>query len=198
MRLIPKNKQDEIYNNIYQFYEKSKYKFILKRNNLQTISGDDEGYYGWLAVNYLGGTISANLERIKPRTIGALDLGGGSTQILFEPNETTIETPISQENIFRHSYLGTGAETLYNTYIQYLLSESTSKIFSNPCLNTGFVEKHVNFNKTIIGNGNVYFYLYYSIQHVKPVFTISYFQIIIIHLHFLMLKYHKFMEIFMQ
>lgn len=196
MRLIPKNKQDEIYNNIYQFYEKSKYKFILKRNNLQTISGDDEGYYGWLAVNYLGGTISANLERIKPRTIGALDLGGGSTQILFEPYDVSPETPVTQENIFMHSFLGTGAEEFYNKYIHTILNESTAENIINPCLNTGFEEEYIN--KSIKGDGNVFLYLYYSIQHVNQVYIILYIQILIIHLHFLMLKYHKFMVIFMQ
>ncbi len=50
------------------------------------ISGADEGRYGWTGVNYL-------LKRLDPGqpldTVGALDLGGVSTQITFMPGACT-------------------------------------------------------------------------------------------------------------
>ncbi|XP_037382645.1 ectonucleoside triphosphate diphosphohydrolase 3 isoform X2 [Talpa occidentalis] len=59
----------------------------------QIISGEDEGLYGWITVNYLmGHFLEKNLWNmwVHPNgveTTGALDLGGASTQISYVPEE---------------------------------------------------------------------------------------------------------------
>ena len=48
------------------------------------MDGEDEGMYAWITANYLLGTIKASMPPDTP-TYAALDLGGASTQIAFDP-----------------------------------------------------------------------------------------------------------------
>jgi apyrase len=52
------------------------------------ISGEEEGTFGWVAVNYLQNTLSADPST----TIGALDMGGASTQITFAPQDEVLSS----------------------------------------------------------------------------------------------------------
>lgn len=54
-------------------------------SSVRIITGEEEGLFGWIAVNYLmDGFNGAGNERT---TYGFLDMGGASTQIAFEPGE---------------------------------------------------------------------------------------------------------------
>lgn len=65
-------------------------------SSVRIITGEEEGLFGWIAVNYLmdgftrnkgKGKEKADDESRYPRTTyGFLDMGGASTQIAFEPN----------------------------------------------------------------------------------------------------------------
>ena len=48
------------------------------------MDGKDEGMYAWITTNYLLNTIQANTPSNTP-SYAILDLGGASTQIVFEP-----------------------------------------------------------------------------------------------------------------
>ncbi|KAL2917753.1 Guanosine-diphosphatase [Polyrhizophydium stewartii] len=62
----------------------SEYPFpVVKTDGVVVMDGSDEGVYAWITVNYLLGRIGADSR--KP-TAAILDLGGGSTQIVFEPD----------------------------------------------------------------------------------------------------------------
>ena len=53
-------------------------------SSVRIITGEEEGLFGWIAVNYLmDGFGPSNSER---STYGFLDMGGASTQIAFEPS----------------------------------------------------------------------------------------------------------------
>ncbi len=79
------------------------------------ISGADEGRYGWTGVNYL-------LQRLDPdqplQTVGALDLGGASTQITFMPRSCTGGAGVCGElevgdlafPLYTRSFLGWGQD----------------------------------------------------------------------------------------
>ena len=80
----------------------------------QLISGADEGRYGWTAVNYL-------LKRLDPTrpldTVGALDLGGASTQLTFQPRacadaESCGEVEVGEHRfpLYTRSFLGWGQD----------------------------------------------------------------------------------------
>ena len=113
MRLLPLDEQDAIYNALYQgLIEDSRFVFSgMQRKDIETLSGELEGLYGAIAANYLRGIVRADLRLIAAtnnRTdnnsnnddgddddgswssiVGALDMGGASTQLVFLPARQT-------------------------------------------------------------------------------------------------------------
>ncbi|XP_069806954.1 nucleoside diphosphate phosphatase ENTPD5 isoform X4 [Dendropsophus ebraccatus] len=88
--------------------------FLVLENSVSILDGSDEGVLAWITVNYLTGRLHGD------RSVGILDLGGGSTQITFLPlNKATLDqTPDnflstfelfnSSYRLYTHSYLGLG------------------------------------------------------------------------------------------
>ena len=76
---------------------------------IQTIQGRYEGAFQWMAVNYLKGTFNQGA-----RTVGVLEVGGGSYQMTFEsPGKGTIDfitVPFGDKTygLFSRSYTGLG------------------------------------------------------------------------------------------
>lgn len=54
-------------------------------SSVRIITGEEEGLFGWIAVNYLMDGFASSSS--KPTTYGFLDMGGASTQIAFEPRQ---------------------------------------------------------------------------------------------------------------
>ncbi len=83
------------------------------------ITGAEEGRYGWVAVNYLLGRLGPD----EPSTVGALDLGGVSTQITFLPGECSVgrgecaELALGDSSypLYSKSYLGWGQDQAMRT-----------------------------------------------------------------------------------
>ena len=58
-------------------------------SSVKIITGEEEGLFGWIAVNYLmDGFVGG--DRAEQTTYGFLDMGGASTQIAFEPAEEDV------------------------------------------------------------------------------------------------------------
>ena len=98
MRLLTTDQQQAIYDALYEgLVQRTDFVFQLERSDIATLTGDLEGYYGALAANYLHGTINTQLELLPNQNkdnssnnqhngvVGALDMGGSSTQIVFLP-----------------------------------------------------------------------------------------------------------------
>lgn len=109
MRLLPQDTQHKIYANVTQYMQQN-FKFLIA--DVKTISGKEEGLYDWIDVNYLAKTFQNNLP-----TIGAIDMGGASTQIAFATHKDINST--DQQNIiinhvqyklFIRSFLGLGQD----------------------------------------------------------------------------------------
>ncbi|TFK30247.1 hypothetical protein FA15DRAFT_663630 [Coprinopsis marcescibilis] len=92
MRLLPPNKQAHILHETCIFLRtQSNFKLDRKSpagpcgSSVRIITGEEEGLFGWIAVNYLmDGFTGSNDQRT---TYGFLDMGGASTQIAFEPSK---------------------------------------------------------------------------------------------------------------
>lgn len=96
-----------------------------EENHFRTIAGEEEGFFAWLAANYVSGVdVTAVGTSDAPRseeTVGALDVGGGSAQIVSllaqgnggqSGNENSIGSSSLDElakNVYVKSYLGVGA-----------------------------------------------------------------------------------------
>ncbi|ORY03240.1 nucleoside phosphatase family-domain-containing protein [Clohesyomyces aquaticus] len=131
------------------------------KGGVEVMKGEDEGVYAWITANYLLGKIGGP---DKTPTAAILDLGGGSTQIVFQPTfkdspnggmpnkladgEHKYELSFGGRDftLYQHSYLGYGLmearNNLYNvvinaTYEENKSSESTTwlqKDIINPCI----------------------------------------------------------------
>ena len=92
--------------------------FKFKREWARVISGEEEGVYGWLTVNKLHGRLPAQVNSpVKGPPIGALDLGGASTQITFQSIEDVIANlynvkleTIVDTGVYTHSFLYFGED----------------------------------------------------------------------------------------
>ena len=109
MRLVPENKQKVIYAQVKHFLTKN-YKFQIAK--IETINGKMEGLYGWLDINYLAQTFQTQAP-----TFGSIDMGGASTQIVFETKDNTHPEDLITLNIngrpytvFSKSFLGLGLD----------------------------------------------------------------------------------------
>lgn len=111
MRLLPEDKQQELYNQAHAWFtEQAKWKLSEAR----TISGSEEGVFGWLAVY---NTIPNNSFELP----GFIEVGGASTQVVFPisnytginyDNIVTVNINGRRINLFAHSFLGMGANEI--------------------------------------------------------------------------------------
>ncbi|KAF2768797.1 nucleoside phosphatase GDA1/CD39 [Teratosphaeria nubilosa] len=133
-----------------------------EHGGVEVMDGKDEGVYAWITTNYLLGKIGGP---DKTPTAAVFDLGGGSTQIVFQP--TFKDAPDGgmpekmQEGdhkyalsfggrdfeLYQHSYLGYGLMEARNNLHRVIVEgmyennpESKSwldKPINNPCLHPG-------------------------------------------------------------
>ncbi|XP_037090002.1 LOW QUALITY PROTEIN: ectonucleoside triphosphate diphosphohydrolase 7-like [Pollicipes pollicipes] len=96
MRLLSKETQAAIISSLRQDILQ-RYDFLLAEQNIQVITGREEGIYQWIAINFAldrfrhahnGPLVEVETVDEKPikrlKTVGALDMGGASMQIGFE------------------------------------------------------------------------------------------------------------------
>lgn len=92
---------------------------------VSVMGGDQEGVYAWITTNYLLGNIGGK-ERLP--TSGVFDLGGGSTQIVFEPSISSDEQMVEGEHKYELAF-GGEKYTLYQfSHLGYGLMEGRNKI----------------------------------------------------------------------
>lgn len=91
------------------------------------MTGDEEGVYAWITANYLLGNIAGG-EKVP--TAATFDLGGGSTQIVFEPAFPPNEKMIEGEHKYPLQF-GDEKYTLYQfSHLGYGLMEGRNKVNS--------------------------------------------------------------------
>ncbi|KAM3911826.1 ectonucleoside triphosphate diphosphohydrolase 8 isoform 2-T2 [Leptodactylus fuscus] len=116
------------------------------------LDGREEGSLAWVTVNYLLGTFirySFTKRWIHPRhteTYGAMDLGGASTQMTFQPLGNIEDK--STEMIFRlygynytiytHSYLCYGQDQALKRLLVHLFKKHGSGNVQHPCYPKGY------------------------------------------------------------
>ncbi|XP_033931609.1 ectonucleoside triphosphate diphosphohydrolase 5-like isoform X2 [Pseudochaenichthys georgianus] len=118
--------------------------FLVPDDSVSIMNGTNEGILAWISVNYLTGHLNAHSER----TVGILDLGGGSTQITFLPKlRKTIESvPVadyvakydisnSTFELYTYSYLGNGLMAARLATLGALGAEGLEwRVFKSACL----------------------------------------------------------------
>lgn len=119
LRLVGEQKTKEIFQSVCNTLVSSP--FIFKCEWATLMSGFDEGLYGWVTVNYLKHT----LDKGSSTTLGIIDLGGGSVQIVFEPSKAD-KVPADMK---RALPLAGGTKTVYvKSHLGYGLDEARKSI----------------------------------------------------------------------
>ncbi|CAI2734055.1 unnamed protein product [Schistosoma spindalis] len=163
MRLLTQTDQDTIWRHV-RSHVKSTYKFQFKESHAYTISGVEEGLFGWISVNYLRGRfrlLPGDKGPVKQPTNGMLDMGGASMQIAYEvqstdnlPNSLVSEFSLTRKwfstnqryKLYVKSYLGYGMNAFRKRYEEYLFemfginnsSKQEASRIEDPCLLEGF------------------------------------------------------------
>lgn len=121
-----------------QTFEKSP--FLTLPDSVSIMDGVDEGIFSWFTVNFLLDRLAGNPDR----TVAALDLGGGSTQVTFAPT-----TPITLKQaeyihtvaaikgsipVYTHSYLGLGLMAARKEILSHRIDEGIKNLTS-VCIN---------------------------------------------------------------
>lgn len=118
------------------------------------ITGQEEGAYGWITINYLLGKFTQKLSWLYLRpnengaqeTFGALDLGGASTQITFVPQNKNIESPSNalhfrlygrDYSVYTHSFLCYGKDQALRQKLAKDI-RGTDGILRDPCFHPGY------------------------------------------------------------
>ena len=161
LRLLPGSQSADILKaveeRLHRFYPFQ----LVEKDGVTIMDGKDEGVYAWITANYLLGTIKANTPKDTP-TYAVLDLGGASTQIVFEPtfssSDNTLEPGEHKYDLkfggkthvlYQHSYLGYGlmrARQHVHRLVHFMASiratppstkEIEQDVVGNPCLARG-------------------------------------------------------------
>jgi len=136
MRLLSNERQHVYYEKIRQWFDANS-QWSLRE--AKTISGKEEGLYGWLAVNYGLGGLTTNDTPL----VGVMDTGGASVQVAFPvtnsedvDNDSRVDLNLYGKHfqLFVHSFLGIGQNELDHQYLDeancfpknYLLPNETS------------------------------------------------------------------------
>ncbi|KAI7905604.1 nucleoside phosphatase GDA1/CD39 [Cokeromyces recurvatus] len=160
LRLLGQEKSNAILKTVRHHLE-AKYPFPIVGGDdgVAIMEGRDEGVYAWITVNFLLGNFDSTRSLVTPHTAAVLDLGGGSTQIVFEPDrledgslpeilDTDFKYVLKHEGrehvLYQHSYLGYGLmEARKRMHQQVLLEnktrelESADQFFLHACLPEG-------------------------------------------------------------
>ncbi|KAL6105705.1 entpd5 [Pungitius sinensis] len=147
LRLLPEDKANALLEEVREVFDESP--FFVPNNSVSIMQGAKEGVLAWVTVNFLTGHLYSNTRK----TVGILDLGGGSTQITFLPkSKKTVQsappTYIAQFNLFdhqyqlyTHSYLGNGLFAARLATLGALGADGLDwKVFTSSCLPKKFTD----------------------------------------------------------
>ncbi|KAJ5204448.1 guanosine-diphosphatase [Penicillium cinerascens] len=137
-----------------------------EKGGVEIMDGSDEGVYAWITTNYLLGKIGGPDET---PTAAIFDLGGGSTQIVFQPTFEQSKAGGMPEHLaqgdhkyelkfggrefelYQHSHLGYGLmsarESMHKVVLEALLANNGKDMswlerpISNPCIQPNMEKK---------------------------------------------------------
>ncbi|TKS84198.1 Ectonucleoside triphosphate diphosphohydrolase 2 [Collichthys lucidus] len=126
--------------------------YPFKYEGAAILSGQEEGAYGWVTVNYLlenfikYGFVGHWFSTGRP-TVGALDFGGASTQITFatqqkvEDEHDMIKLRLygQEYSLYTHSFLCYGQDQVLKRLLAHIVkSQGYSESVTHPCYPAGY------------------------------------------------------------
>lgn len=132
--------------------------FMYEKSWIRVLSGSEEAYYGWVALNYKMGSFA---DYPKFPTLGLLDLGGSSLQIVMEVGDTngdihTMRSSIDsiEHQIIAHSLPAFGLNEAFDRTV-YMIMKNQSREgigvsfeIRHPCLRSDFSQNYTCYSCT--------------------------------------------------
>uniref|UniRef100_A0A3Q1GZV9 nucleoside diphosphate phosphatase n=1 Tax=Anabas testudineus TaxID=64144 RepID=A0A3Q1GZV9_ANATE len=147
LRLLPEDKANALLKEVREVFDESP--FFVPNNSVTIMNGKNEGRLFFICLSPCLGH-----SELPYRTVGILDLGGGSTQITFLPkSKKTVQSApsnyIARFNLFNntyqlytHSYLGNGLFAARLATLGALGADGLDwKVFTSSCLPKKFREE---------------------------------------------------------
>lgn len=114
--------------------------FPFDYQGARILSGQEEGAFGWVTVNYLSELLKQGVG-----TMGALDLGGASTQISFvasgaaesPDNSVTFRLYGNDYNLYTHSFLCYGKDQALRLALAHQ-TDAETLVVEDPCFHPGY------------------------------------------------------------
>ncbi|KAH9612171.1 hypothetical protein KSS87_018101 [Heliosperma pusillum] len=122
--------------------------FKWKRDWIRVLSGREEAYYGWVALNYKTGYLN-NASRLT--TLGLLDLGGSSLQIVVETDDIRDDNHHlvskigpAEHQLMAYSLPAFGLNQAFDRSVNQvkLLEKDDSSEVKHPCLGSMYVSNY--------------------------------------------------------
>ncbi|OLL24167.1 putative guanosine-diphosphatase [Neolecta irregularis DAH-3] len=154
LRLLGDKESQAIIDAVQCRLEKSCPFALVKDNGVEVLDGKSEGVYGWITVNYLRDSLAVNASDI---TAATFDLGGASTQIVFQPQNGMVVADVAEKylltingrnfELYQHSYLGYGLNEARKAIFHQTIQDATAmdetidvhelETITSPCIPPG-------------------------------------------------------------
>jgi len=131
------------------------YPFHVESDAVAIMSGTEEAAFAWITINHLLNRLNEDPPTDPddpPRTAAVMDLGGGSTQIVFEtsanamaavPGDLKFEVQLGKVKhvLYQHSYEGWGLNAARQKIFAAKVPPEPSALVPHPCIPQGHTEK---------------------------------------------------------
>ncbi|KAK3799238.1 hypothetical protein RRG08_054365 [Elysia crispata] len=132
LRLLPSHKADAILSKVRQLLISSPY-YLPDPSKVMIMSGEEEGLFGWVTVNFL---LDVLWDEVTDNTVTTFDLGGGSVQVTFELSQQQMgDCPV--KDLYKVKLMGEGFTVFTHSYLRYGLKSARFSILGgkeNPIL----------------------------------------------------------------
>lgn len=125
LRLLGEEKSSKILAEVRAHLENDYPFAVVSGDGVSIMEGLNEGVYAWITTNYLLGNIGS---ADKLPTAAVFDLGGGSTQIVFEPEFPNNEVMVDGEHKFEISFGGRKFVLYQFSHLGYGLMQGRNKV----------------------------------------------------------------------
>jgi ectonucleoside triphosphate diphosphohydrolase 5/6 len=153
LRMLPAAQADMLLESVKDVF--AAIPFLTKQNSVEIMDGTDEGVFSWFTVNFL-------LDRLNGdpgRTVAALDLGGGSTQVTFAAMTPAslqekdmiqqVASPSGPMPVYTNSFSGLGL--MAARHAMFTIDQPNSVNVTSQCVN------HIIKNRKFVYHGTEYF-----------------------------------------
>ncbi|KAJ8316922.1 hypothetical protein KUTeg_004826, partial [Tegillarca granosa] len=160
MRLIPPKAQLNILEDLKADIPKE-FDFVISDSHFEVITGKMEGVYAWIAANYVLQKfghehslvvveLPGKRTHVRRRTVGMIDMGGGSLQIAFEVTSKVDTIPKHRIAEFNLGCQNTDIDHSYRVHFGH---HHGKRVIPDPCLPVGLLQESLDNSHFFKGTG---------------------------------------------